>query len=40
MEIFTTNHGKRVADGIGGKAKSMVQVNIMSKDNDRITVQS
>ena len=40
MGVFTTNHETRVADGIGGKAKSLVQVNVMSKGNDRINVQS
>ena len=33
MEIFTANHGTRVADGIGSKAKSLVQLNVMSKGN-------
>ena len=40
MEIFTTNHGTRVADGTGGKPKSLVQLIVMSKGNDRINGQS
>ena len=40
METFTTNHGTRIADGTGGKPKSLVQLNVTSKGNDRINVQS
>ena len=39
MEIFTTSHRKEVLDGIGGKAKSLVQVKVMIKGNDTIIVQ-
>ena len=39
MEIFATSHRKGVVDGIGDKAKSLVQVKVMSKADDRIIVQ-
>ena len=40
MEIFATSYGKGVADGTGGKAKSLVWVKVTSKEDDRIIVQS
>ena len=39
MEIFATSHRKGVVDGIGDKAKSLVQVKVMSKADDRVIVQ-
>ena len=30
-DYFATDHGKGVVDGIGGKAKSMVQQQVLSK---------
>ena len=39
MEIFATSHRKGVVDGIGDKAKSLVQVKVMSKADERVIVQ-
>ena len=40
IEIFAANHGKGVADEIGGKAKSLLCVKVTSKGDDSIIVQS
>ena len=39
-KYFATSHGEGVVDGIGGKAKALVQAKVMSKGDDRIIVQS
>ena len=37
---FATSHGKGVVDGVGGRAKSLVRTEVMSKKSDKTVVQS
>ena len=39
-KYFATSHGKGIVDGIGGRAKSIVRTEVMSKKTQRTVVQS
>lgn len=39
-KYFATSHGKGIVDGIGGRAKSIVRMEVMSKKIDSTIVQS
>ena len=39
-KYFATSHSRQVADGTGGKARALVWAKVMSKEDDRIIVQS
>ena len=39
-KYFAKNHGKGIVDEIGAKAKALVCVNVMSKGDNKIIVQS
>ena len=39
-KYFATGHGKGVVDGVGGRAKSLVRAEVMSKKSERTIVQS